>query len=94
MQLSRAQSVVKSVQRGTGLILTGIGYVDISIAPVDMEKSSLSFSVYPEAPNDASGDHLGAAIANGVLLNGSTVKIARSASGRATYVSWQVVEYV
>lgn len=85
---------MKSLQRGAGLILSGQVQLSVSIAPVDMEKSVLSFSVYPGLPSDVSADHLGAAFVSGWLSSGDSIMFERIAVSRMTHVHWQVVEYV
>ena len=83
--------MVKSVQRGITTIENGDSSLDITIAPVNIDKAMVNYLGFTADSGDTSSDHRYRGYVR--LVNSTTVRISRGRSdGDYTY-SWEVIEF-
>lgn len=82
-------SSISSIQRAAGVINSGLSYVDVVIAPVEITKSSLK--VYGAGPSRESTKY--GYIKSAEFLDASTIRVIGTTVNESAYYQVEVVEY-
>ena len=84
-------SVIKSIQRGVSTIENGDSSRSITINPVNVNKTMVSYLGFTSTSGDTTSDHRYRGYIR--LVDSTTIRISRANSGGDFTYSWEVIEF-
>lgn len=94
MQINKAASPIKSIQRGSSQIAVGQSSLTVTVSSVNLSKSMLVMNSRPTTGGAGASMEYGTV--SGKIASSTSLSFSR-ASSSATYtanVEWELVEYV